>query len=176
MLFIVAIALGIAAGLLTGGRLGNLANLHVRWPWLLALVLLVRVAAVATPLDRVDQVRYAYLASLIALVLWTLWQIARLPGILLVSAGAALNVIVIVANDSRMPVAGGLAPSLARQGHIGQYTLMSPATNLSWLGDWIAFGPLPGVYSPGDLVSLVGIAMLCYFATRARQPVKPWAL
>ena len=61
-----------------------------------------------------------------------------------------------------------LAPSLARHGHLGQYTVMDPGTNVAWLGDWISFGPLPGVYSPGDLVSLVGIAVICFVATRAR--------
>ena len=168
MLFIVALVLGIAAGLLTGGRIDNLANLRVRWPWFVVAALVVRVAAVATPLSRIDAVRYLYLASVVALIAWSLWQISRLPGIWLVSVGAALNVVVIAANDVRMPVAAAVAPSLVRQGHIGQYTVMGAGTNLPWLGDWIAFGHVLGVYSPGDLVSLVGIAALCWFATRAR--------
>ncbi len=168
MLVIVALVLGIAAGLVTGGRIDNFANLRVRWPWFVVTALVVREAAVATPLSQVEGVQYAYAASLAALIAWTLWHVARLPGVWLVSAGATLNLAVILANGSRMPVAPALAPSLARHGHLGQYTVMDPGTNVAWLGDWISFGPLPGVYSPGDLVSLVGIAVICFVATRAR--------
>ena len=168
MLVIVALVVGIGGGLLTGGRIDNFGNLRVRWPWFVIAALVIREAAVATPLSQVEGVQFVYAASLAALIAWTLWHVARLPGIWLVSAGAALNLIVILANGSRMPVAPALAPALARHGHIGQYTLMGPQTNLAWLGDWISFGRLPGVYSPGDLISLVGIAVICFVATRSR--------
>jgi hypothetical protein len=166
MLVIVALVLGIAAGLVTGGRIDNFANLRVRWPWFVVAALVIREAAVATPLSQVEGVQYVYAASLAALIGWTLWHVTRLPGVWLVSTGAALNLIVILVNGSRMPVAPALAPALARHGHLGQYTVIGPGTNLSWLGDWIAFGRLPGVYSPGDLVSLVGIAVICFVAMR----------
>ncbi len=168
MLVIVALVLGIAAGLVTGGRLDNFANLRVRWPWFVVAALVIREVAVATPLNQVEGVQYVYAASLTALIGWTLWHVARLPGIWLVSAGATLNLVVILANGSRMPVAAALAPSLVRHGHLGQYTVMGPGTNLAWLGDWISFGSLPGVYSPGDLISLVGIAVICFVGMRAR--------
>lgn len=168
MLVIVAVVLGIVAGLVTGGRIDNFANLRVRWPWFVVAALVIREATVATPLSRVEGMRYVYVAALAALIAWTLWHVSRLPGVWLVSAGAALNLVVILANGSRMPVAAELAPSLVRQGNIGQYTVMGPGTNLAWLADWISFGRLPGVYSPGDLVSLLGIAVICFVATRTR--------
>ena len=168
MLFIVSLAIGIGAGLVTGGRMDNFANLRVRWPWFVVAALVIREAAVAMPLSQVDGIQYVYAASLAALIGWTLWHVVRLPGVWLVSAGAALNLVVILANGSRMPVAPALAPILVRHGHIGQYTVMGPGTNLAWLGDWISFGRIPGVYSPGDLVSLVGIAVICFVATRSR--------
>jgi hypothetical protein len=96
---------------------------------------------------------------------------------LVVGAGAALNLVVVVANGGRMPVAPALAGVLVQRTHLGQYVLMGSNTNLNWLGDWItASWPvgIPGAYSPGDLVVAVGIGVVAFFATRqqARSATK----
>jgi hypothetical protein len=163
-----AVMVGIGLGLATGGHLGNFAHLRFRWPLLVLIALVVREATVVTPLSRLDGIQYLYVAAVVALIGWTVWHFHRVPGVWLVALGAACNLVVIVANGSRMPVAAELAPSLVQRGHVGQYTVMGPATNLAWLGDWITFGPVPGVYSPGDMIGIVGIAAVCCLATRAR--------
>jgi hypothetical protein len=176
MLLLIALALGLIAGVATGGKIGNLANLRFRWPLFVLAVLIVREGALINPFSRIDGVQYVYAVSLAALVAWTIWHIPRLPGVWLVSTGAGLNLIVVLANGSRMPVAPALAGLLVVRGHIGQYVLMGPDSRLNWLADWIGVpGPLGGAYSPGDVLVAVGIALVAFLATR-RQAVKPIAV
>ena len=175
MLLLVGLVVGLGVGIATGGKLGNLAHLRFRWPWLVLAALIVREAAVVTPLSRVDGVQYVYAAALAALVAWTVWHVDRVRGVLLVAIGAAMNLVVVLANGARMPVAPSLAGSLVQRGHVGQYVLMGPDTRLNWLADWIGVpGPLGGAYSPGDVVVGLGIGLVAYFATRqlAAAPTK----
>jgi hypothetical protein len=91
-------------------------------------------------------------------------------GIWLISAGAALNLIVIVANRGRMPVAPELAASMARRTTVGQYTVMGSQTNLNILGDWIKLVQIPEAYSIGDVLIAVGLAIVVFLAIRNPEP------
>jgi hypothetical protein len=167
MLLLAALALGLVAGLLTGGKLDHLADIRFRWPWFVVAALVVREATVFSPLSRIEGIQYVYGAALAMLVAWTVWHIDRVRGVWIVAIGAALNLVVVIANGARMPVAPALAGSLAQRGHIGQYVVMGPGTNLNWLADWIGVpGPLGGAYSPGDVVVALGIAVVAFLATR----------
>jgi hypothetical protein len=171
LLWVAALAIGVAAGFALHGRVDNLARLRFRWPWFAVAVMGVRGAVLLTPLRHVDGVQYLYLVALTALVAWTVWQIELVRGIWLIAIGSALNLVVIAANGARMPVAPELAGNLFGSGPIGQYTLIAAETNLGWLADWIALpGPLgslvPEAYSPGDVVVAVGIAVIVAVAMR----------
>lgn len=177
MLLLAALFIGLALGMATGGRIDNLANLRFRWPFFVLAVLLVKEVGVITPLSRVDGAQIVYAVSLAALIAWTIWHVDLLPGVWLVSIGAALNLVVVAANGGRMPVAPELAARgshiLVDQGIVGQYVLMGPDTHLNWLADWLALpGPLgtwlPEAYSPGDLVVALGIAVVAFLATKRR--------
>src|SRR5207245_999183 len=139
VLVLVPLVLGLVIGVATGGKIGNLADLKFRWPWFVLVVLVVREAVILTPLNQVDGMQYVYAAALAALVAWTALHVKRLPGVWVVTLGAAMNLIVIVANGARMPVAPALATTFQHRGHLGQYVLMSSSTNLNWLADWIGF-------------------------------------
>lgn len=166
MLVLVPLVLGLVIGVAAGGKLGNLAALRFRWPWFVLAVLLIREAAVLRPLSQVDGVQYVYAAALAALVAWTALHVKHLAGVWVVTLGAAMNLVVIVANGARMPVAVSLAGTLVQRGHFGQYVLMGPGTNLNPLADWIGFPwPFPGAYSPGDLVIALGIGIVVLLAT-----------
>src|SRR5487761_504319 len=80
MLLLVALVIGLLAGIASGGRLGNLANVSLRWPWLVVAALIVREAAVFTPLNGIEGIQYVYVAALAALVAWTAWHASRLRG------------------------------------------------------------------------------------------------
>jgi hypothetical protein len=172
LLWIGALGLGLIAGFVMGGSLDNLSRLRFRWLWIVVAVLIVRAAVLVTPLRAMDGVQYVYLAALTALVAWAIWQIELVRGIWLIAVGSVLNLVVIAANGARMPVAPGLAGSLVHSGHLGQYTLITPNTNLGWLADWIS---LPGIgrvlveaYSPGDVVVALGIGIVVALAMRSQ--------
>jgi len=167
MVLLVALVVGLAAGILTGGKLGNVAEVKLRWPWLVLAALVVREATVLSPISSVEGVQYIYAAALAALVAWTVWHVRRIRGVWIVALGAALNLVVVLANGARMPVARSLAGSLVERGHAGQYVVMASGTYLNWLADWIGVpGPLGGAYSPGDVVVALGIAAVAFLATR----------
>ena len=175
MLLLAGLVAGLVIGVVTGGSLGNLANLRFRWPLFVLLVLVIREAGVYGPFSQVDGVQILYAVSLAALVAWTVWHVKRLPGVWLVALGATLNLLVVLSNGGRMPVSAELAARgshiLIDRGFVGQYVLMGPHTNLSWLADWLSIpGPagafLLEAYSPGDLVVAFGIALVAYFGTK----------
>ncbi len=166
------LVVGLLIGLATGGNIGNLAHLQFRWPWFVLAVLVIREAVLLTPLNRVEGVQYVYVAALAALIAWTALHVKRVPGVWVVTAGAASNLIVILANGARMPVAPALAGVLVSRGHVGQYVLMSSNTNLNWLADWIGFpSPFRGAYSPGDLLIALGIGIVTLLAV-VRPPAR----
>ena len=129
--------------------------------------MLIRFAVAGTPLGSYDWLRYVYVASLVALIAWTLYNVDRLFGIWLVSIGSTMNLIVIAANDFRMPVVQSAAGRLAEIGQHGQYTIMDSSTRLPWLADWVAIpGWLGGVFSPGDAVVGIGLGIVAFAVTR----------
>jgi hypothetical protein len=165
LLWPLAIAFGVLLGLAGGGRLSNLARLKFRHVWLLVLAIALRYVLVLTPLSRVDGAQYVYVLSLALIVLWTIWHLKLLPGVWLVTTGGLLNLLVVVANNGRMPVDATLASRqlgglLVEHGHLGQYTVMDASSHLNFLGDWMSLGPLPEAYSPGDVLIAMGIALV----------------
>jgi hypothetical protein len=129
-------------------------------------VIVVRFLVLATPLNAVEGAQYLYVLALAAIVAWTAWHVRRLRGIWLISLGALLNLIVILANGGRMPVAPELAGSMGGRATVGQYTVMGSHTNLNFLGDWIRLGPAPEAYSLGDVLIGVGLAIVVFLAIR----------
>lgn len=177
MLLIVGAALGLLAGLLSGGSLGNLLGRRLRWPVLVIAAFLVKELEFRSPLGTSPLGPPVFALSLAVLIGWTLWHRDELPGILVVTAGMAMNLAATLANGAHMPVAVAAAslgpPQLRQQGTWAEYTLMNSGTRLGWLGDWIQFPGLAGrlfpqAYSPGDLVSTVGLATVLLLATRPR--------
>lgn len=93
-------------------------------------------------------------------------------GSLLVAGGIALNAVVIAVNRG-MPVSASAAriagvelPSTAPSGH----TLLGIESPLGFLGDILPFAPAGQVLSIGDLLMLVGLAVLSYTATASWGP------
>jgi hypothetical protein len=166
LLVLVPLAIGAIVGLAAGGRMTNWLQAPLRWTWVVVAALVVREAIILTPLSRIDWLRYVYVIFLAVLLGWTLWHVRRLPAVWIVSIGAAMNLVVVLANDFRMPVAPDYAGRLAHLEHSGQYVLMDSGTRVFWLGDWIAVpGWVGGVYSPGDMVIAIGIGVVAFLMT-----------
>jgi len=172
-----AIPIGVLAGLLVGGRLGGLSNLRFRWAPLAIAGLLVQVVLFALPSgEALGSIGPAvYVGSTVA-VLVALLANVRLPGMAIVAAGAASNLAAIVANGGAMPVrpatlaAAGLDP---REGFSNSVVTSAPA--LEPLTDVFAIPagvPLANVFSVGDVLIAVGIAVAIAVAMRrGRDPV-----
>ncbi len=179
MLLVAGAAFGLVAGLLSGGSVGNLLARRLRWPLLVIGAFVIRELEARSPLGTSPLAPAAFVLSLVVLIGWTVWHRDELSGILLVSAGMALNLLATLANGGRMPVAAGAAhlgpPQLRQLGYWAGYVVVGPGTRLGWLGDWIVIpGPanrlFPQAYSAGDLVSLVGLIVVLFAATRPRHP------
>ena len=182
MLFLAAALVGTLGGRLSGGSFQNLATIRFRWPFVVLAALLVKEAGVITPLGKLGFAPFLYGLALAALIGWTLWHIERLPGVWLVAAGAASNLLVVAVNGGHMPVSPELAASgpreLLTKGVLGQYVLASDSTHLNWLGDWIAFPALlgrlfPHAYSPGDLLVAVGMFEVLFLVVGGWTRVLP---
>jgi len=181
VLLIIGGALGLLAGLLTGGSLGNVVTRRLRWPLVVIAAFLVKELEFRSPLGTSPIGPPVYVVSLAVLIAWTVWHRDELPGILLVSVGMSMNLIVTAANFGHMPVVAAAAylgpPQLRSLGSWAEYTIMGAGTRLNWLGDWILFpGPIgrvaPQAYSPGDIVSLIGLTTVLFLATRPRRTVE----
>ena len=107
MVFIDVGLVGLALGMLLGGRLGALADVSIRGTYLAFAAILLQLIAFPSdvlPWSTPSSVaRVLWLVSY-ALLIWMLQLNIRLRGTPLVAAGLACNLVAIVANDGLMPV------------------------------------------------------------------------
>jgi len=174
MIFLVAVLVGVLAGLLLGGRLSNLPSLKLKWLWLVlgGLVLQVLIFPLFSerPLLPYATVPLHYLSY--GMVFLFLFLNLRVRPLLALGAGALLNLLPIAANGGRMPAS---ATALARAGYVevaerlasgsthGNVLLMSEGTRLNILGDWLylpSWVPFATAFSIGDLLIMIGVAWL----------------
>ncbi len=169
---IVAVAVGILIGLLTGGRLRHMGTRSFRfWPLLFAgLVLQVASAAMdATPGFLL------LLASYLMLLAFAVAN-AALAGMWLVALGVGLNLMVIAANGG-MPVrpSAVVAAGIAEPEDVhdidlrGKRHLERPSDRLTALSDVIPVPPLAEVLSFGDIFMNVGLADVIVHLMRPRR-------
>jgi hypothetical protein len=180
MILILLFGLGLAAGLLRGGNVRNLATMRVRHAWLPLLAFGLQASFVLFARDPASIP--TWIRTFVLLVTYGglfgfLLLNRRLPGSRLLLVGAALNAVVMFANGGFMPVT---PQALARSGHARyiitqdgdqfvrrskDIVLEKEDTRLWFLSD--VFGipaPLPfsSNSSPGDLLIGLGAAWLVY--------------
>lgn len=146
-----AVAAGFALGLLAGRR-ERLARIEIAWwPLLLGAVAL-RLAAPALG-------GFALVAYVLAFacILGVAVADIRLPGMWLIGGGAALNLMVVLANGA-MPVdPAAVASAGASLGpNDPLHRELGPDARLATLADVIPIPPLRNVYSVGDLLLAAG--------------------
>ncbi|MGH9062829.1 MAG: DUF5317 family protein [Acidimicrobiales bacterium] len=182
---LIALAVGLAIGLASGGRLANAGRRSVQALALLGLGIVAEVlAAVLGGVAGTALTVCAY-ALLLAFALANL----VLVGMGLVVVGLALNALVIVV-DGGMPVEGPAAVAagiatpaqVSRLAHLGpdlrpvgdgRHHLAGPGDRLRPLDDRLPLGPLGEVLSFGDLVLAVGLVDVAAHLTRPlRRPAR----
>lgn len=167
MIFLAAVVIGFAIGLLRGGSVDRLADLRLRWWPLAVLGLLAQVAVfsgpVASALEDAGPVGPVLYVTSTAAVGFVVLANVRVPGLAILAAGAALNLAAILANGGVMPAdpgalaAAGLGPA---SGYSNSAVLADPA--LRPLTDIFAVPagvPLANVFSVGDVLIGLGIVV-----------------
>jgi hypothetical protein len=168
-----AVPVGLVAGLLLGGSLDNLTSLRIRWAWLavagLAFQAVLFTETGATLAGPAAPALYdASTAAVLAAVVRNL----DLAGMPIVAIGALSNLAAIVANGGRMPTTTAALATAGLDGP-GAYTnsavLDQPA--LGPLTDILAIPagvPLANVFSVGDVLIALGLAVVIVVAMRRR--------
>lgn len=186
-MFLSAIALAIVAGALAGGGLPRLADLRLRWLWLLGLALAVRIAAVQLrAADAVDggASSMAFIAVYLLLFAW-LWGNWRVPGLQVAAVGIGLNAVAIVLNGGAMPIwAGAFDAAGFNLGQLANdpfHELLQTDSITTFISRGGLFGdvvpiPIPfirDVVSIGDVLLALGIVWaIVSVMTRPGAPVR----
>lgn len=182
--FLVALVLGVAVGWLRRGSLLNLEHLPLRFLWLVPIALGLRFLAGRGTIGTESgngQVALL-LAGSFLLLLAAVVVNRRLPGMGLLAAGAILNLIVIMANDGRMPVSPA-ALNVVRQEDLVRslaedrepaYTLLTPETRLPFLADVLYLPPALGLdkfFSFGDILIWLAIIHMVQSAMQVQRNI-----
>ncbi len=174
MFILYAVPIGIVAGYLMGGRLERLGRLHFRWAPLALLGLAVQVALFTDPLGSLvgDAGPFVYVASTIAVLVAVLHNLET-PGLGLVLLGAGSNLVAILANGGYMPAdpaaaasVGGIAPGYSNSSVVAE-PVFEPLTDIFATPAWL---PFANVFSIGDVLIGVGVAVTIVRAMRASAP------
>ena len=177
------ILLGLLLGLGAGGRLSNLASVHLRWGWLLFAAVVVRFGTeilLNLNVGVAETLRVPLLAGGFAMLLAGLWTNRNYPGLSLAFIGIMLNAVVIVLNGGRMPIwlptlsAAGLTPADVTS---PLHLVLGDPQALDFLTRGLIFGdliPIPfpfvrNVASLGDVFLSMGLGFFL-FASVVRTP------
>jgi hypothetical protein len=178
MFILYAMPIGLAAGLLAGGRLGRLGQLELRWAPLAVLGLAVQAVVFFGPVaDRVGAMGVPLYVSSTVLVLVAVLRNMALPGMALVAVGAAANLAAIVANGGYMPASAAALAALGKDigsGYSNSAILPDPAlaplTDLFTMPGWL---PFANVFSVGDVLIFMGVALALAAALHGSGPPVP---
>ena len=179
MFTVVAVVVGVAVGLATGGKVRNLGERSFKHAWLLVIGVALQVVTEVFHLPKSPD--YALvLVSYAALAAFALSNL-RLAGMGVVAIGLALNIVPIAVNRG-MPVRASaiVEAKVARRDQIatldfgGKRHLEGPHDRFTVLGDILPDWVFREVLSFGDLVMAVGIADVFVHLLRApRRRVSP---
>jgi hypothetical protein len=178
MFIIYPLLLALVVGFVLEGSKAGLGRLRFRLAWLAMVGLGCQVLLFSTPLGDAlgDLAPVAYIGSTAAALVSVLVNI-RLPGLALVAAGAASNLLAIVANGGYMPTT---PEALAAIGH-----RLGTAYSNSSTGTGVAFAPLTdifalprqlpmaNVFSIGDVLIGAGVFVLVLVTMMAGSSRRP---
>lgn len=177
MFMLYSIAIGIALGLLLGGKLGHLAGLRLAWIPLAILALFVQTILFTETVwfAITEWVPYIYVVSMVVILAVVMRNVPRLPLLGLVAAGTASNLAAIVANGGYMPVtAEALGVAAPEETLYGGNSILTAEPVLPLLADRFAMPdwlPLATAFSIGDVLIALGLIAAVVTAMRAEPAV-----
>jgi hypothetical protein len=151
---------------LAGGSLVALSRIRLKGTWLIAVALVVQILITGALQSWPHGVLVALHLGSYGLIGIAIWQSRRLPGLLIIGFGGLLNGVVIALNDGTLPAS---ARALAEAGtdvqeHFNNSAVLAHPV-LAPLGDVVAtpaWLPFRNVISIGDVIALVGVAVLMH--------------
>ena len=173
MFILYAVAIGLLAGFLLGGRAEGLSNLKLRWAWVFAVGLLIQLVLfsdlVAERIGELGVPIYVGSTLVVAVAVATNYRVTGMP---IVALGAFSNLAAIVANGGYMPASSEALASLGKAVKAG-YSNSSYVADprLPWLTDIFAtpaWLPASNVFSIGDV--LIGIGVVVVITAAMRRP------
>jgi hypothetical protein len=167
------VLLSMLAVVATGGSFARLGRLQLRSLWLLMLGLIGQVVleVVELPAARLDDAGYLLLLATYVLILAFCTLNRRVGGMPIVMVGICLNVLVIALNQG-MPTKDDVVERNGRTVHepIERTVKHRPLEDddlLPFLGDVLSIPGVPNQqFSIGDIVIGIGVADLCFEASR----------
>ena len=178
MFMLYAILIGLLAGLITGGRLGRLAELHLHWIPVAIAAMLVQ-TVLFTPAVWIavgDLVPIIYVASMVVALVVVLRNLRQAWALSLVALGTLSNLVAILMNGGFMPVTaealGIAAPTVTRHGGNSVLTADPAVTFLVdrfVMPEWLPFAT---VYSVGDVLIGIGIVLVIAIAMQPARAVE----
>lgn len=177
MLLLFLIITAFLLAMLKYRNIKNIENKNIKFYWLILLGFVIQIAIFNEKFAQ-SELNYLtpvlYILSLIVLLIFLLTNFKEYNGIKVTTAGFILNIIVILANKGYMPqsikqlaLSGQMEKIklLTKYGHFYNATVMTNKTRLNLLGDRILlslFGKIRTVYSIGDIIIMVGIAIFVF--------------
>jgi len=174
MLYVLAIVLGIIAGLIAKGKISNLADIKFEKAWLIliAALLLLATQVLSGSLDFLSGYAFLINGIIYCIVFIWVWLNRQYTGVVIIAAGAFLNMLVMMVNGGRMPVdmkaalSAGL-PFEVLESDIKHYiTFPGDGTKLAFLSDMIVppgfLGYMMKIVSIGDLFVVIGLLILFF--------------
>lgn len=166
----------------TGGSFARLAQVRLRCSWLVMAALLVQILITEIVTDGPKALLIGlHLATYVAAGV-AIWLNRSVPGLVVVAIGAAMNAVTIALNDGTLPAS---AHALAAAGVVEnakdfQNSGVIAHPVLPWFGDIMAtpsWLPFRNVISIGDIVILLGAAIMIHVITRTvpARAVGRWA-
>jgi hypothetical protein len=160
------VLLAVGLGLMLGGRLGALAELQLRAPYLFLVALALQV--VAFPVSALPWRTEERVASVLWVASYGLLVVAavlnrRIAGVPVVALGMSLNLAVILANQGTMPVRVDAMHDAGRVALTQANSTALESPRLQWLIDrWAApeWIPFANVFSVGDVLIAAGAVVI----------------
>jgi hypothetical protein len=167
---LIAVGVGIAASLATGGSLERLGGVKFRYLPLFWLSLVVSLVTGFGP-DGIGH--YGPALVVLSNVLLIVFAVTNrgVPGLVLVAVGVFLNALVITLNGA-MPVSTDAARQVASTQTVAsvKHEALSNETVFPLLADRIPMGPTQQVWSVGDFLMVAGFFVMGFGMPRRRGP------
>ena len=152
-----------------GGKLSNLGRLRLRGVWTVCAALVVQTMALVIAKVPQGAARAVHIATYVAILAF-IFANRRIPWIWMLAIGTALNFLVISANGGVMPASRAALQAAGLNNETGFHnSSLNAHPHLGVLGDIFATPPslpLANVFSVGDVILLIGLAMVIVAISR----------